>query len=118
MNIKNSSYWQSHFKFGVESKTNKIQNLGVASQHLIVINTIVPFLFAYGKFTENQNLLDNAISMLASLPAEKNRIVKSYEQIGFGINNATDSQGVIGLSKYFCLQKRCLDCQIGKTIID
>jgi len=118
LNIKNSSYWQSHFKFGVESKTNKIQNLGVASQHLIVINTIVPFLFAYGKFTENQNLLDNAISMLASLPAEKNRIVKSYEQIGFGINNATDSQGVIGLSKYFCLQKRCLDCQIGKTIID
>ena len=46
--IKVSPYWKDHYVFDKVSASRK-KGLGKNTIHLLVINTIAPFLFIYGK---------------------------------------------------------------------
>ncbi|MFA8449452.1 MAG: DUF2851 family protein [Bacteroidales bacterium] len=111
-----SSYWDTHFRFGVESKNRK-KRLGRGSQLSIVINGIIPLMFLYGKRKAKPEVVDKALSFLDSLPVEKNAIVQKFQKIKMPLFSAMHSQAVLHLYKNYCLQKRCLDCGIGYYLL-
>lgn len=45
---KPSEYWQTHYTFSGEQSKEKAGKLGISSIRIILINTVVPFLFYYG----------------------------------------------------------------------
>jgi hypothetical protein len=62
-------------------------------------------------------LLDRAADILQKIPAESNRIVKRWNELGVKPKAAFDSQGLIELYNRYCLKRRCLDCSIGNALL-
>lgn len=107
-----TSYWQTHYAFGCESKFNE-KHLSEASLNLLLINTVVPMLFAYGRHKQDDRLCDRAFDFLEQLKAEDNHITRTWRDIGFAVDNAGDSQALIQLKNEYCDRRDCLRCRFG-----
>ncbi len=114
--LQTSEYWDTHYTFGNESKLSK-KKLGKSAINSILINTVIPVLFLYGKEKDNSETIEKAISFLENIKAEKNNITKKWEDAGLKIKNAYFSQSLIQLYNEYCIKKRCLDCRIGHQYI-
>ena len=105
-------YWETHYTFGSSSEKNE-KNLSPFSLNLLMINTAIPMLFAYGRHKSSDKLCDRAFDFLEQLKAENNYIVRMWKQCGLNVENAGDSQALIQLKKEYCDKKDCLRCRIG-----
>ncbi len=110
-------YWKTHYHFNKEVEHVNVQ-LGAKTIQNILINTISLFLFAYGKYIDQQPLMDRALALLEHLPAEHNSIIKQYSDAGIVVNSAFQSQAILQLKKTYCNEKRCLSCGIGVKILN
>lgn len=107
-----SPYWETHYSFGSESSKSK-KNLSAASIDLLIINTAIPMLFAYGRHLHKEDLCDRAFDILDQLKAENNNIVRMWKECGMEVKTAGDSQALIQLKKEYCDRRECLRCRIG-----
>ena len=105
-------YWETHYTFGSESIRNE-KRVSPFSLNLLLINTAIPMLFAYGRHRGKELLCDRAFDYLETLKAENNHIVRMWQQCGLIVENAGDSQALIQLKKEYCDKKECLRCRIG-----
>ena len=105
-------YWETHYTFGNESERNE-KRLSAASVDLLVINTAVPVLFAYGRHTRKEELCDRAFDLLEQLKPEQNHIVRMWRECGMEVRTAGDSQALIQLKHNYCDRRDCLRCRIG-----
>ncbi|MFA5418166.1 MAG: DUF2851 family protein [Bacteroidales bacterium] len=117
-NVSANEYWNNHYHFGKKVKPEKPKKLGIASIRLIVINTIVPFLFIYNRYKKDSDLDKKALDWLEQLPAEKNSITRQFLLAGIESNNSLQSQALIQLKSKYCDQKRCLECRIGHELLN
>jgi hypothetical protein len=83
----------------------------------VIINTIIPILFAYGYHHNENEYKERAMHWLEQLASEQNNITKGFTQLGVEINNAFDSQALILLKNEYCDQKRCLECAVGNKLL-
>jgi len=114
--VKPSPYWLHHYQFFKKQKT-EIPSLGRMSIENIVINSIVPILVAYGKSRDDQRFIDKAVRLLQETASEDNNILRSWSELGLTSKSAFDSQALIELHNNFCIRRRCLDCNIGFTLL-
>ena len=111
-----SPYWESHYHFGKASATRK-NRLGLSAIHILLINTVVPILFAYGKKKNREQFMQKAFELLEALPPEKNHIVNAFTQAGVTTAHAGDSQALIQLKKEYCDLKKCIFCRISHRLL-
>jgi len=114
--ITQSDYWQNHYQLGVKANS-KIGKVGNDMLFSIVINAIVPLVFAQAQENEQYELKENCFYLLEKLKPEKNSILAHWEQMGVKASNAADSQALLELYKNQCSQKQCLQCSIGNHIM-
>ncbi|MBN1158338.1 MAG: DUF2851 family protein [Bacteroidales bacterium] len=114
--IETSLYWQRHYIFNTLSD-QKIKKLGKESINILIINTIIPFLFIYGSVYHDEILKNRAIELLENMPPERNRIVKYWSGLGLHASSAFYTQGLLQLANSYCARKRCLACSVGIKII-
>jgi hypothetical protein len=114
--LQASAYWDVHYVFGKESPKRK-KILGKSSIRTLIINTVIPFLFVYGKARGKDDFCTRAIDLLESLPAEKNAILARWEETGVRNADAFTSQALLQLNNEYCQPKRCLKCAIGNKIV-
>lgn len=107
-----SEYWQTHYVFGLETEKNE-KRLSKTSIDIIILNSIIPLLFAYGKYYRNEDLCYKALDMLDKLKPEDNNIVRLWKECGVEAESAADTQAMIQLKKEYCDKKECLRCRIG-----
>ena len=81
------------------------------SRTLLIINTIVPLLYAYGTHRADQKMIQKATDLLEELPAEDNYILRQWKACGLNAENAADSQALIQLKREYCDRKDCLRCR-------
>ena len=105
-------YWETHYTFGSESFRSQKQ-LSPASINLLIINTGVPMLFAYGRHLMKEELCDRAFDFLEQLKAENNYIIRMWTDVGLEVSSAGDSQALIQLKREYCDKRDCLRCRIG-----
>lgn len=115
-NLPVNTYWKTHYHFKKEAKAVSIQ-IGKTSVDNILLNTVALFLFAYGKFTDDQFYINKSMKLLETLPAEKNAITEKFTTAGVEMVNAFSSQGILQLKKQYCDEKKCLSCGIGIKIL-
>jgi hypothetical protein len=110
-------YWENHYVF---DKTSTVRNkrIGNAFKQVIVINTIVPFLFLYAQFSNKSEYQEKAFKLLELLPSEKNNIVEKWLELGVKSSNAFTSQALLELNNEYCSQKKCVNCAIGVNILN
>ncbi|MDO4159029.1 MAG: DUF2851 family protein [Prevotellaceae bacterium] len=112
LRTKVTPYWETHYSFGgTTTRTDKI--LSDASLNLLLINTVIPMLFAYGRHRSDERLCERAFAMLEQLKAENNYIIRIWQQCGLVVRTAGDSQALIQLKREYCDKKDCLRCRIG-----
>jgi hypothetical protein len=114
--VVQSDYWQHHYLFAGEEKKD-VPGLGKMSVDNLMINSVVPLMVAYGKFKDDQDRVDRAVEILQQIDSEENVIVKQWSQLGMSSKSAFDSQALIELHNSFCLRRRCLDCNIGSSLV-
>lgn len=107
-----SEYWLTHYTFDGTSPSRP-KTLSNTSLDLLIINTVVTFLYTYGLHKGNEELCTRAGRFLEELKAENNYITRMWDQCGMKAANAADSQALIQLKKEYCDKKKCLYCRIG-----
>ncbi len=100
-----------------EESPKTTKSLGAASLEVLLINTVAPILFAYGKRTDREQFCDRGFQLLHFLKPERNAIVETFRELGIQPANASDSQALIQLRKEYCDRKKCLYCRIGHTLL-
>lgn len=114
--INASEYWQTHYAFDVTSE-RKSKYLGESSLDIILINTVAPILFLYGKSIDSEIHSERALRFLEILKPEKNSITKHFEKLKMPLKNAADSQAIIQLKREYCEPRKCLFCRIGHQLL-
>lgn len=116
LGITASIYWNTHFTFGKESKSQK-KTLSKNFIHLIVINAVIPMRFCYDRFLGKEQI-PNLMQLIDQLPAEKNSIVERFDKINIPSRSAFESQAAIQLYNTYCKPNRCLQCHIGSNLLN
>jgi len=111
-----SDYWSNHYNFGKISPVSQ-KVLGEASIQVIVLNSIIPFMFAYGMARGNEELKDKALNLLNGLKPELNAVVKGFTSCGIKADSAFFSQALLQLKGHYCDKRKCLFCQIGARVL-
>ncbi len=112
LQISTSDYWEEHYQFYSKSP-KRTKNLSNSSSNLLIINTVIPFLYAYGRHRADESLCERASHFLEELGAEDNYVTRMWNGVGLTVHNAADSQALLELKKEYCDKKKCLYCRIG-----
>lgn len=115
--VSASDYWNTHYRLD-EVSVDRPKQLGKSMIENIMINTVIPVLFAYGSYLKDDDFKTRAIQWLYQLPAEHNRVTLQWQQSGIPHHTAVDSQAFIELTNHYCTHKRCLDCAVGNKILN
>ncbi len=109
-------YWDCHYSFKKAHSPRQKQLTDNFIRHLL-INAVCPLQFCWASLHKDEQKKAEAIELLQSLPAENNKIISKWEELGITSNNAADSQALLYLKREYCDQKKCLECQIGHVLI-
>ena len=103
----------------VQTLAKSLRPCGITESacRLLVINTIVPVLYAYGIQHRDEALKERAISFLEALPAEENYIMRQWRSCGLEVSSAADSQALIQLKREYCERQGCLRCRFGQEFL-
>ena len=112
-----SDYWQAHYRFGVPAKKAGERTLGRQAVMSLLINTVLPFLFAYSRWNKDETLRNRIVDFYENLDFEINTITRKYAALRPDFTNALHSQSLIQLHNNYCLQKQCLRCGIGLYLL-
>ncbi|MDR2036366.1 MAG: DUF2851 family protein [Bacteroidales bacterium] len=115
--IRASGYWDTHYVFGKDAVDRK-KTFGKTAFHSVMINTVIPFLFVYGKVRSKEDFCIRAIDLLQNLPPEKNTILTLWHESGVDNPTALTSQALLQLKNEYCMSKRCLHCAVGNKIVN
>ncbi|MCC6700230.1 MAG: DUF2851 family protein [Fluviicola sp.] len=108
------AYWLNHVNFGIAKKDKVSTAMSKATAQLIIVNSIVPFLFWLSKRLANSAYREKGLEILEMLPAEKNVRLDYWKQLGIEAKSAADAQGLLELLSQWCEKKLCLKCRVGQ----
>lgn len=113
-------FWSCHYLFA-DAATRPHSLLGTTRIDEIIVNTIIPFAFLYGRCFNRNDVCEHSINIARDVPAlEENIILRKMEkQLLRGkvhITAAFQQQGVIQLYKEYCLPARCTECMVGAEL--
>ncbi len=116
LNMEVSDYWKSHYLF---DKTSAIRakKLGDDSIQNLIINTIVPFLFVYGKARGEEIYVERALRLLEELEGENNSVINNWKSLNVPTERAYATQALLQLKNKYCDEKKCLHCSIGNYLL-
>jgi hypothetical protein len=83
----------------------------------VIINAIVPVLFAYGLYHKEEKYKNKAVLWLEELPPEANVITKGFAGLKLSNQSAFDSQSFIELKTQYCDGRHCLRCAVGNALL-
>ncbi len=116
LHVTANDYWHYYYRFDEPTALCK-KNLGDDMVNNILLNTIIPVLFAYGSLNSEQVYIDRVLGWMEEIESEKNRITKGWVTCGVANRHAFDSQSLLELKTQYCDYKRCLECSVGNALL-
>lgn len=92
--------------------------LGTSSIHILLINTILPYMYAHAKVQNDLNRIEQIVQLMEEIPAEDNRIIRQWKTLGQRVQSAADTQALIHLYQNYCQPHRCINCDVGYQIFE
>ncbi|MFL5762321.1 MAG: DUF2851 family protein [Bacteroidia bacterium] len=116
LNVKASEYWEEHFMLDRKSGKRE-KHLGEDGMSNVLINTIVPFLFVYGRQKGEAHFCDKAFLLLEQTKGEDNAMIRNWKRLNVPAETACATQALIQLKNSYCDAKQCLSCGIGNYLV-
>ena len=110
-----SDFWRSHYTFK-NTSIEKTKRISKSFADLLIINAVLPMMYAYRLFKGVDQ--DAIISIIKTIPSEKNNIVNAYNRLKPIAKTALDSQALIQLKSNYCTQVKCVQCGIGSALLN
>jgi len=117
LDVKASVYWDTHYRFDTLQDTPSVKAIGKSSVENIIINTVAPIQFLYAARQDTISMQERALQLLEAIPAEKNNITRIWQEEGWNVKSAAQSQALLQLYNKYCVAKRCLECTIGLNVL-
>jgi len=115
--VEAPSYWNSHYLPDAQDDPRP-KRIGEFKCDMLAINLVAVLQFAYGSYTDNESLHENALKLLETIPAENNRLTREWSENEVPEpKNAFESQALIQLSKSYCKNERCGECPVARRIL-
>jgi len=113
--VTTNGYWVSHFDFGSGSRIRSPTLLGIGRAADITVNVLLPFTFAWSRFTSQPELRKKAFDLYRHYPKLAVNSVDRHmtNQLGLSkglVNSAQRQQGLIHIYKSLCTQGGCGNC--------
>lgn len=109
-------YWVDHFRFGQRSVYSPVA-FSKDTVTSLLINVVVPLLYAYGSHYGNDAIMQRAVELLQGLQPEDNSLVRIFTGLGLQCDDAFTSQAMIQLRRAYCEPRKCLYCRIGHRLL-
>ena len=113
LDVQVSDYWQRHYSFADIEVPQGYRTLSKATKDLVIINSVVPLLFAFGRYKADDRMCQKAIEILEQLKPESNSIIETWREAGVDCRSAAESQALLQLTTRYCDAKDCLHCRLG-----
>lgn len=110
-NVEVNEYWNTHFQFEKPSKT-KTKCLGDTAIDILIINAVIPVLFSYGIYHDNQDIKNRSLGLLGVIGPEDNVVIRKFVKLGVNVQNAQQSQALLQLYSSYCKRRKCLNCRV------
>lgn len=114
-NTGTSSFWDTHYTFGKSSK-KRPKRVSKSFIDLLIINAVIPMKFAYNKAHGLSQ--DKLLTVLRSMPSEKNSTIKKFQSLNPISKSAFESQALLQLKANYCDQMRCMHCAVGSELLN
>lgn len=109
--VEVNEYWNTHFQFEKPSTARK-KSLGSTAVDILIINAVIPVLFSYGIYHDNQDLKNKSLGFLNMMEPEDNLVIRKFEKLGVGVENAQQTQALLQLYNCYCRRRKCLNCRV------
>ncbi len=119
--VTTNGYWANHFDFGSSSRIRAPTLLGRRRAADIVLNVLLPFIFAWSRLTSRPELERKAFELYSSYPKLVVNTVERHmrEQLGlsnYPVDSAQRQQGLIHIYNTLCTQGKCNSCPLGQDL--
>lgn len=114
--VETGGYWATHYTFG-GALAMAPRAFSVDSVSSLIINAVVPLLYAYGLYFGDDRRTAVAVDILQHLRPENNSLTRIFTDYGIPCDDAFTSQAMIQLRRAYCEQRKCLYCRIGHRIL-
>lgn len=116
-NVELSGFWSRHYSFGSCGGAVSQRGLSENSMSILIINAVIPVIYAYGQLRNDPEACARAVEMLQSMKPERNSIVELFTRAGVSCNDAFTSQALIQLRREYCETRKCLYCRVGHRML-
>ena len=110
-NVEVNGYWNTHFQFEKLSNEKK-KKLGTTAVDVLIINAIIPVLFSYGIYHDDQDLKNRSLGFMTVMEPEDNIVIRKFEELGVYARNAQQTQALLHLYSNYCKKRNCLKCRV------
>ena len=90
--------------------------VGRSSIDILLINTVIPYKYAYAVYRNNSHRASEAAALMEQIAPENNTIVRQWRVLGQTIKNAADTQALLHLYQNYCQHHECINCEVGYQI--
>lgn len=96
----------------------EVPAMGRQSVDVLLINTVIPYKYAYALHRHDTQAAERALRLLDSIPAENNSVIRQWQVLGQRIRTAGDSQALLHLYQNYCQHQECVNCEVGYKIFE
>lgn len=93
-----------------------VDKIGKASIDILLINTVIPYKYAYARYRNNAQQAEEALALMERIAPENNNIIRQWRILGQEVKNAADSQALLHLYQNYCQHHECINCEVGYQI--
>ena len=108
-----NGYWQNHICFG-GTETSGNGCMKQKQVDVIIINSVVPVLYIYGKHRKEERYCLMSEEVLREIAPEENSIIRKWREQGVTPLCAADTQALLQLSRSYCRPKNSAKCPFAR----
>ena len=90
--------------------------LGKSSIDILLINTVIPYKYAYALYQKNAAKAEAAMALMEKIAPENNTVIRQWRVLGQSVKNAADTQALLHLYQNYCQHHECINCEVGYKI--
>jgi len=112
-----SDFWRTHFHLR-KATSERDPSLGRSRIDTLITNAVLPVLLLDADRRDDTGPSDAVFDVLSALPASRDRVTRRFRNLGTRAQSALEAQGMHQLYRAYCEAGGCLQCTIGRWLVD
>lgn len=118
--VKPLPFWSHHYSFD-EASQKAVKPLGPERINDMIMNAVVPVALLYARTFKDKTVREQTLRLYETFPPlMENSLTKLMEKQlvkgRFKLDAVGLQQGAIQLYKFYCVEERCAECEVGKMV--